>query len=181
MSYSYAHYLQGSQTFILDTSASLTLEQLNSEETKRRVLLGEEEELPQAGTYAFVARYEDEFDGESNYFDHLLTIRVKPNWEVQDSEFDESQCYQNVYPYSFGGCDADNCDMTVETAVYVASSSSRMIYMGGSAQAGSVFLGSQLQTGNSAFLITVNAVGIPQWFTVLSLSLTSNNKVTAMA
>ena len=45
-SYSYAHYLEGSQTFILDTSGSLTLEQISSEATERRVLLGEEDDLP---------------------------------------------------------------------------------------------------------------------------------------
>ena len=126
--------------------------------------MGDEEELPQAGTYAFVVRYEDEFDGENNFFDHMLTLRVKPNWKQDAEEVapDESKCFQNVYPYSFGGCPGDtNCGMTVYDTIYDSESTSRMIYIGGAAAKENLFLESQLQTGEVGFIMVVNSVGMP--------------------
>lgn len=130
--------------------------------------------VPEPGTYALVVRYQDKHDSDT-YYDHPLTVRVYPaESHVTYDINDDYECYQNPYPTSFGGCATGACETSVQAIHYdvetINTVDRTQIYIGGYVQQDVAYMGYPLTNSADAFLMKINDVAVPIWFTSFSLS-----------
>lgn len=96
------------------------------------------------------------------------------------------QCYQNPYPTSYGGC-SDGCEMIMYDFQELASPYSEAdgyrtdIVIGGSVSQEQSFMKYPYENQADAFLMKINDVAIPQWYTIFSISRTEDDAITAVA
>jgi len=154
--------------------------------TTRR-LMQDDMSVAEPGTYALIIRYQDRYDADT-YFDHPLSIRVLPVADHPDYTLDNYECYQNPYPTSFGGCSdsesASGCKTYVENFIIDVeldvSTYRTQIYIAGSIQQDVDFMQYPYLNTDDAYLMKLNDVAIPIWFTTFSLSRTSTEAITAL-
>eukprot|EP00347_Sterkiella_histriomuscorum_P020284 403338395 len=172
---SFISYSEITKTLIIDTSTA-------SSSYNRRQLMNLDGGLPEPRTYALILRYQDKYLPTLSFFDHQLTIRVLPQQDREQLPIDSAKCYQNVYPISFGGCADSNCDMFVNAAVYSYKTQyQHMIYIGGQVQQGNTWLESDSATGDEAFVMAINDVGMPEWYTNIDLSQDEDERIMGLA
>ena len=150
-----------------------------------RMLLQDSMSIASPGSYALVIRYQDAQDGDS-YYDHAMNIVIHPVAERSDDWLqNDYECYQNPYPTSFGGC-SDGCEMIMYDFQELQSTSTDAlgyrtdIVISGSVSQEESFMKYPYENQMDAFLMKINDVAIPQWYTIFSLSRVEDDAITTV-